>query len=237
MWSAKCQPSYLLSRPWYIETLRMRQNGHHFADDIFKCIFFIKNIWITIKISMKFIAKGPVGNNSTLVHIMAWHYLCQAIIWSNDGTVCWYINTALGLYELAITLQVWVPYLYKTRTWSSLRLLIDVSSGHFVDCIKSDMIFFFSFFGYIWFCMCFCWSNNKILILQYVVQAPVSLAIFLLNSNSMENSPCCNWITGLQCTTKLCACHDSTAVVPCAKFCGDQFVRAEVRAKWNFLQI
>ena len=142
MWSAKCQPSYLLSRPWYIETLRMRQNGHHFADDIIKCIFFIKNIWITIKISMKFIAKGPVGNNSTLVQIMAWHYLCQAIIWSNDGTVCWYINTALGLYELPITLQVWVPYLYKTRTWSSLRLLIDVSSGHFVDCIKSDMIFF-----------------------------------------------------------------------------------------------
>ena len=31
-------------------TLRLRQNGCHFADDIFKCIFLNKNVWISIKV-------------------------------------------------------------------------------------------------------------------------------------------------------------------------------------------
>ena len=33
-----------------------------FADDIFKCIFFIENVWIPIKISLKFVPKGPIDN-------------------------------------------------------------------------------------------------------------------------------------------------------------------------------
>ena len=33
-------------------TLRPRQNGRHFADDIFKCIFLIENAWIPIKNSL-----------------------------------------------------------------------------------------------------------------------------------------------------------------------------------------
>ena len=36
-------------------TLRPRQNGHHFADDIFKCIFLNENVWITIKVLLKYI--------------------------------------------------------------------------------------------------------------------------------------------------------------------------------------
>ena len=35
-----------------INTLRPRQNGRHFADDIFKCIFLNENVWIPIKISL-----------------------------------------------------------------------------------------------------------------------------------------------------------------------------------------
>ena len=29
-----------------VNTLRPRQNGRHFADDIFKCIFLNENVWI-----------------------------------------------------------------------------------------------------------------------------------------------------------------------------------------------
>ena len=29
-------------------TLRLRQNGHHFLDDILKCIFLNENVWISI---------------------------------------------------------------------------------------------------------------------------------------------------------------------------------------------
>ena len=53
-------------------TLRPRQNGRHFADDIFKRNFLNENIWITIKISLKFVPKGPINNIPALVQIMAW---------------------------------------------------------------------------------------------------------------------------------------------------------------------
>ena len=56
-----------------INTSRPRQNGRHFADDIFKCIFLNhENVWIPIKISMKFVPKGPINNIPALVLIMAW---------------------------------------------------------------------------------------------------------------------------------------------------------------------
>ena len=55
-----------------INTLRPRQNGRHFADNIFKCIFLNENVWIPIKISLKFVPKGPVNNIPALVQIMAW---------------------------------------------------------------------------------------------------------------------------------------------------------------------
>ena len=50
----------------------------------------------------------------------------------------------------------------------------------------------------------------------------------------MENSPCCNAVTGHQIATNFCTCHDSTAVVPCTKFCSDHCIRIEMRVKWNF---
>ena len=56
---------------WLLNTLRPRQNGRHFADDIFKCIFLNGNIWISIKSSLKFVPKGPINNIAALVHIMA----------------------------------------------------------------------------------------------------------------------------------------------------------------------
>ena len=43
-----------------------------FADYIFKCIFLNENIWIPIKISLKFITKVSINNIPALVNIMAW---------------------------------------------------------------------------------------------------------------------------------------------------------------------
>ena len=57
---------------WTINTLRPWQNGRHFADDILKCIFLNENVWIPIKISLKFVPKGPINNIPALVEIMAW---------------------------------------------------------------------------------------------------------------------------------------------------------------------
>ena len=58
--------------PALFNTLRPMQNGRHFADDTFKCIFFNENVWILIKISLKFVPKGLINNIPALVQIMAW---------------------------------------------------------------------------------------------------------------------------------------------------------------------
>ena len=43
------------------------QNGRYFADDILKCIFMNKKFCILIKISLKFVPKGPIDNTPALV--------------------------------------------------------------------------------------------------------------------------------------------------------------------------
>ena len=55
-----------------VKTLRPRRNEQHFADDIFKRIFFNENVGISIKISLRFVPKGPINNIPALVQIMAW---------------------------------------------------------------------------------------------------------------------------------------------------------------------
>ena len=70
-------------------TLRLRQNGCHFAAAIFKWIFLNKNVKILIEISLKFVPKH--SSNKILVsdnglRPSRW----QAIIWTNDGEI---INT------------------------------------------------------------------------------------------------------------------------------------------------
>ena len=49
-------------------TLRPRQDGRHFADDIFRCILLNENVWIPNKISLKFVPKGRILNQWWLVH-------------------------------------------------------------------------------------------------------------------------------------------------------------------------
>ena len=53
-----------------LNTLRPRQNGCHFP--IFKSIFLNENVLISIKISLKFVPKGPINNIPASVQIMAW---------------------------------------------------------------------------------------------------------------------------------------------------------------------
>ena len=58
----------------HLNTLGPRQNGRHFADDTFKCIFLNENVCILIEISLKCVPKGPINNMSALVQIMAWRW-------------------------------------------------------------------------------------------------------------------------------------------------------------------
>ena len=52
----------------FMNTLRRRQNGRHFADDTLNRIFLNKNV----RISLKFVRKSPIDNIQALLQIMAW---------------------------------------------------------------------------------------------------------------------------------------------------------------------
>ena len=105
--------------------LRPKQNGHHFADYTFKCIFLNENVRISIKISLMFVAKGPINNIPVLIQIMAWrrqgdkapsHYLNQ---WWLDYR---HIYASLGLNALRSYTSVlgkdyfMVTYIYNIYT-------------------------------------------------------------------------------------------------------------------------
>ena len=55
-----------------LNTLRPRQYGRRFPDDVFKYIFLNENDWISLNISLKFIPKVRINNIPSLVKIMAW---------------------------------------------------------------------------------------------------------------------------------------------------------------------
>ena len=68
----------MLSRwPWEGESVKSSppgQNGHLFADDIFRCMFVNEKCCVLVEISLKFVPICPNDSNPALVQIMAW---CQ----------------------------------------------------------------------------------------------------------------------------------------------------------------
>ena len=115
---------------WTFNTLRPRQNGRHFADDVFKCIFLNENVWILLKISLKFVPKGRINNIPSLVQIKATsHYLSQ---WWFDYRR---IYASLGLIEFKNCLNFFrglLSYFASLRQFS--RLLAKHNMSPFSCC-------------------------------------------------------------------------------------------------------
>ena len=89
--------------PDVIITLRPRLDGRHFPDDILKWIFLYENLWISIKISLKFVPREPnkqyssFGSDNGLVPNRQ-----QAIICTSADPIHRRIYAALGGDELAL---------------------------------------------------------------------------------------------------------------------------------------
>ena len=98
--------SYINRHLHQINSLQPSQNGRRFADDPFKCIFLNENVRISIKISLKFVPKGPINNKSALIQIMAWcrsgdKPLFEAMVFSLLTHICftrpqWVNNAAVN---------------------------------------------------------------------------------------------------------------------------------------------
>ena len=89
-----------------LDSLRLRQNGRHLADDIFKWIFLNENVWLSINISLKFVPMGQMNNIPALIQILGAdqatrHYLKQW--WLRlEMHIWWHIYASLGFNELMI---------------------------------------------------------------------------------------------------------------------------------------
>ena len=86
---------------WMINTLRPRQNSRHFPDDILKWILFNGNVWISIRISLRWSNNqySSVVSDNGLAPI--WRH---AIIRDNDGLAYWLIHASLDLNKLRLIL-------------------------------------------------------------------------------------------------------------------------------------
>ena len=65
-----CNICYLYAAS--VNTLRPRQDGLYFPENIFKCIFLNEIIRISIKNSLKFVPSGPINKITALVQVMYW---------------------------------------------------------------------------------------------------------------------------------------------------------------------
>ena len=101
-----------------------RQNGHHFTDCIFKCIFCNENVWILI--SLKFFPNCPINNIPALVQIMAWHQpgdklLSEPMMVSSLTHICvtgpQWVNTVDDVHRDSI---------YSSDTWHSVLMGISL---------------------------------------------------------------------------------------------------------------
>ena len=98
----------------FLNTLRQRQNGRHFADDIFKCIFLNENVYFSNKILLNFVPKGPINNIPALVQIMAWR---------RPGDKPLFEPTMVTLLtHICVTRPQWVNKLTKAQSQVQLGL-------------------------------------------------------------------------------------------------------------------
>ena len=109
-----CPIHALISLIAVINTQMPRRNEQHFADDIFKRIFFNDNVWIFIKISLKFVPKGPISIIPALVRIMAWRR-------SGDKPLSEPMRVSLRTH-ICVTRPQWVndAQTWKKITWFTL---------------------------------------------------------------------------------------------------------------------
>ena len=103
-----------------INTLRPTRNEQHFADNIFKRIFFNENVSISIKISLKFVPKGPINIIPALVQIMAWRL-------SGDKPLSEAMTVSF-LMHICITRPQWVKWNHMHNS-NGIWLLMNVTKS------------------------------------------------------------------------------------------------------------
>ena len=144
-WSLTITCKQAINGKKWLNTLRPREIGRHFADNIFKWIFLNKNVWISINISLKFVPRGSINDIPTLVQVMAWR-------WPGDKPLSEPKMVRLPTH-ICVTRPQWVNRMpavllglgdaqMHRLTWSSLVQLMAIqhksSSKPMLTCNPSD---------------------------------------------------------------------------------------------------
>ena len=119
---------WYFAKPVVINTLKPRWNGLHFADNIFKRIFFNENVWISIKISLKFVPGDQINNILALVQIMAWRR-------PGDKPLSEPVMISLPTY-ICFTGPQWVKLLVMEENLSALSSIWLNHTGMFIRWFK-----------------------------------------------------------------------------------------------------
>ena len=154
-----------------LNTLRPRQNGRQFTDDIIKYIFLNENVWVSIKISVEFIPKGPVNVNNIplLVQIMAWRRLGDKPLSEPMG--------ACSLTHICVSRPRWV------KAWkpnSGVSLLHSVAKYGLLTCVHHFYVLE-KYYNISDISAIHVWHSNK---LWYSFVVAISTFIFRLFSNT-----------------------------------------------------
>ena len=96
---------------WSVNTLRPRQNGRHFPDNI----FLNQKVWIPINISLEFVPKGPINNIPALFQIMAWRRpgdnpLSETMLVSLLTHICITWPQCVNSANVGLGLEWWLPF-------------------------------------------------------------------------------------------------------------------------------
>ena len=108
-------------------TLRPRQNGRHFPDDILNALFKNENAWILINISLKFVLKCPFNDIPALVQIMTWRRPGDKPL---SGPIYIYAHSYTILDHRLLT-HIWVTRPQLVNAWRAEQK----ATGEIFKCI------------------------------------------------------------------------------------------------------
>ena len=151
---------YGITKNQWVNSLKPRQNGRHFADNTFKRIFLNENVRISIKISLKFVPKVPINNIPALVQVMAWcrpgdkpltepmvvrlltHICVTRPQWVNGAlSICVICNRCISLAE---HIQIQILYCINSHLaglrWLCHRAVITNNSCYSYSLLKDSIL-------------------------------------------------------------------------------------------------
>ena len=112
-------------------SLRPRQNGRHFPMH-----FFNEDVWISRKISLKFVPGVRINNIRPLVQIMAWRRPATSHYVNQWWLVYWRIYASYGLSESTISITSMTNEVNSSAQWNDYTFFFTYTKEYTKELIN-----------------------------------------------------------------------------------------------------